>query len=259
MQQEKFSTQQLRAFLRRAKIATLEQLKAALSTQGTMTIFRKLKQAGYLSSYSHRGKYYTLSDVPRFDESGLWSHHSIWFSKYGNLVATVKEFVQEARCGFTASELEMVLHVECKRALLKLFREGHLIRENISGVFVYFSGHASQRRKQRRMRVERSADVELVAPQVEVLSQELKAAIVLFFSLLDEKQRRLYAGLEAQKLGHGGDAKIADLLGLSPQTVLRGRRELFGGEVAGQGVRKKGGGRKPVEKKLRRSSRKSND
>ena len=259
MRQKKFSTQQLRTFLRRAKIATLEQLKAALSTQGTMTIFRKLKAAGYLSSYSHRGKYYTLSEVPRFDPSGLWSHHSIWFSKHGNLVATVKAFVEAAPCGFTASELEMVLHVECKRALLKLCRESCLIRENISGVYVYFSRRASQRRKQRRRRVERSAESERVAPPVAVLSHELKAAIVLFFSLLDEKRRRLYAGLEAQKLGHGGDAKIAELLGLSPQTVVRGRRELFSGEVAGERVRKKGGGRKPVEKKLRRSSSKSTD
>lgn len=30
----------------------------------------------------------------------------------------------------------------------------------------------------------------------EATSHELKAAIILFFSLLDEKQHRLYAGLE---------------------------------------------------------------
>jgi hypothetical protein len=30
-------------------------------------------------------------------------------------------------------------------------------------------------------------------------------AIVVFYSLLDERQRRLYAGLEATKIGHGGD------------------------------------------------------
>ena len=37
------------------------------------------------------------------------------------------------------------------------------------------------------------------------MSHELQAAIILFFSVLDEKQRRLYAGLESQKFGHGGD------------------------------------------------------
>jgi hypothetical protein len=43
----------------------------------------------------------------------------------------------------------------------------------------------------------------------ENLPPELKAAMILFFSLLDERQRRLYAGLEAHKLGYGGDRKVA--------------------------------------------------
>ena len=41
------------------------------------------------------------------------------------------------------------------------------------------------------------------------LSDELRAGILLFFSLLNERQRRLYAGLEAAKLGYGGDKQIA--------------------------------------------------
>ncbi|KKK90422.1 hypothetical protein LCGC14_2723150, partial [marine sediment metagenome] len=73
------------------------------------------------------------------------------------------------------------------------------------------------------------------------------------FSLLDERQRRLYAGLESEKLGHGGDRKIAELLGMDPHTVARGRREVFSGEVDRERTRRSGGGRKPVEKKSRRS------
>ena len=59
---------------------------------------------------------------------------------------------------------------------------------------------------------------------------ELNAAIVLFYSMLDEKQRRLYTGLESLKLGHGGDRLLADLLGVDPHTVARGRRELMTGQ-----------------------------
>ena len=61
-----------------------------------------------------------------------------------------------------------------------------------------------------------------------------------------EKQRRLYAGLESFKLGHGGDRRIAEFLGLDVHTVARGRRELFRGDVQQEGVRKKGAGRKAV-------------
>jgi hypothetical protein len=64
-------------------------------------------------------------------------------------------------------------------------------------------------------------------PDVSVLvvsEEELKASILLFYSLLDEQQRRLYAGLESLKLGRGGDHQLADFLDLDPHTVARGRQ-----------------------------------
>ena len=61
----------------------------------------------------------------------------------------------------------------------------------------------------------------------------LKVLIILFFSLLDEQQRRLYAGLEAHKFGHGGDRRIAEFFGLDAHTVARGRQELFEEQVWG--------------------------
>jgi len=257
MASPQFSTETVQALLQDERIATLEQLKQALGTSGTMTVFRKLKALGYLSSYSHRGKYYTLQEIPEFDEQGLWGWHSIWFSRYGNLVETAWEFVAEADSGFTASELERILHVECKRALLKLYREGRVARARIGGVYVYLAKHKDAERRQRVRRQEQANMAEVIPPVVEVLSHELAAAIVLFFGLLDERRRRLYAGLESQKFGHGGDRKIADLLGLDVHTVARGRRELFSGDVDPERVRRKGGGRKAVEKKRHTSSKRS--
>jgi len=62
----------LRSFLREQKIASLGELKQALGTTATMTVFRRLKELGYQTSYSHRGKYYTLAEIPEFDPWGLW-------------------------------------------------------------------------------------------------------------------------------------------------------------------------------------------
>jgi hypothetical protein len=89
-------------------------------------------------------------------------------------------------------------------------------------------------------------------PEPERMHDELKAAIILFFSLLDEKQRRLYAGLESLKLGHGGDRRMSVLLGLGVGAVARGRRELVERDVEVERTRKEGAGRKSVEKKRRR-------
>ena len=56
-----FSTDLVRQFLRRNRIATLPQLKQVLGTAADITIFRKLKALSYHTSYSHRGQFYTLN------------------------------------------------------------------------------------------------------------------------------------------------------------------------------------------------------
>ena len=241
----------LRRLLLRKKIATMPELKAALGTDVDLTVFRKLRELCYRSSYSHRGKYYTLEGIAEFNALGLWSFRAVWFSKYGTLLRTCEALVSESEAGFTAEEIEDVLHVGVKDALRKLAREGRIFREKVSGRFVHLATDPAVRKEQLRARQvwdTQPRDLSLGAG-VRVVPDELKAAIILFFSLLDEKQRRLYAGLESLKLGHGGDRKIADLLGLDPGTVAKGRLHLLSRDVEMERVRKKGGGRRPLEKK----------
>src|SRR6266566_6510309 len=83
---------------------------------------------------------------------------------------------------------------------------------------------------------------------LQVSPDELQTAILLFYSLLDEQQRRLYAGLESIRLGRGGDTLIADFLSLDPHTVARGRQQLLDRDVITGGTRRSGGGRTPTEK-----------
>jgi hypothetical protein len=80
--------------------------------------------------------------------------------------------------------------------------------------------------------------------------QVLHRQMNLFMSRLDEQQRRWYAAIEAQKLGHGGATHLAKVTGLSVETIRRGRYELENG-LADRPVdrmRRPGGGRKTVEK-----------
>jgi len=243
----------VRNILNSNKIATIDDLKAAVGSESTMTVFRSLSRLGYLTSYSHRGRFYTLAGIPDFDDSGLWSYRSVMFSRHGTLLETAAVLVQRSDDGFSALELESVLQVESNHALLQLFHRKRVSRSKLGGHFVYMSIEPGERRRQGLMRSERVAHRELgVGLETELLPDELRAGIILFFSLLDEKQRRLYAGLEAAKLGHGGDRKIAELLGLDPHTVSKGRQELFTDSVERNSIRDAGGGRKRVEKKLLR-------
>ncbi len=250
MRRPEFSASAITTLLRSQKIATLPQLTQALGTDARRTVFRKLSELQYRTSYSHRGRYYTLEEVADFDEDGLWSYKSVWFSVYGTLLATAEALVGEGEFGYYVDELDNWLHVGTKDALRKLVRDERLCREKVEGRYLYCSADSVIRRQQvlaRRTYNERTLGGPL--PEPDALHDELKAAIILFFSLLDEKQRRLYAGLESLKLGHGGDRRMAKLLGMGVGAVARGRRALLERDVEVERVRRAGAGRKPVEKK----------
>jgi hypothetical protein len=172
-----------------------------------------------------------LDESCRFDELGLWAFRNVWFSAHGTLLSTAAALVDTAEAGYHSDELTALLHVETKAALAKLAAEGRLSRQVVDGRLLYLSADSGVRRRQLSARQVRRAEPATLGlgTGVRVLPDELKAAIVLFYSLLDERQRRLYAGLEAAKIGHGGDSQIASLLGLDPDTVARGRRELLTG------------------------------
>jgi hypothetical protein len=75
-------------------------------------------------------------------------------------------------------------------------------------------------------------------------------AINRILAMLDERQRRLLAGLLAMRRGHGGILRVAEITGLSRTTIRRGIEELQRGIGPGQErIRRPGGGRKRLEKK----------
>jgi hypothetical protein len=251
MRPEQYGSQAVADLLKREKVATIADLKTALGTTSRMTVFRKLAALGYLTSYSHRGKYYTLETLPRFDSQGLWSHGDIWFSRVGTLMATAESFVAESEGGYFVCELDKVLHVSTKKVLQNLVLEERLSREKVSGWYLYCAPDASTRREQLRARKILEAELILAhgLREPQVSPDELKAATIVVYSSLDEKQRRLCAGLESLRLGYGGDRKVANLLDMNVHTVAKGRKELLAEDLDLDRIRRPGGGRKPIKKK----------
>jgi hypothetical protein len=245
-----FPPDSLRKLLLRDKIATLPELKRALGTDVDLTVFRKLKDMDYLTSYSHRGRFYTLREIARFGADGLWSCEAAWFSRYGTLRGTAESFIRGSVAGYFAEELSAILHVGVQDVLRQLVQQKRIARELISGLFLYTAIDPPIRQRQLlTRRSNQSVPTVVDASRLEVSPDEMKAAIILFYSLLDEQQRRLYAGLESMKLGHGGDSLLAEFLGLDPHTIARGRRQLLDQDVEVGRIRQPGAGRKPVEKK----------
>ena len=72
---------------------------------------------------------------------------------------------------------------------------------------------------------------------------EIAARYVTIRPYLDERQRRLWLGVEAQALGAGGVAVVARASGADVKTVRRGKAEIGSGAEPGGRVRGPGGGR----------------
>lgn len=76
---------------------------------------------------------------------------------------------------------------------------------------------------------------------------ELASRFAVIRPYLDERQRRLWLGIEAMAWGDGGVSVVARATGTDPKTVRRGRDELASGAPPDVRTRKPGGGRPRVE------------
>jgi hypothetical protein len=233
----------LEALFDKEKVLTLDAMKQALGTTAKMTVFRKLKGLAYRASYSHAGKFYTLDEIAKYDQHGLWNYRHVWFSKHGSLLNTVEALVCASEAGYFAHELEELLHVRVHAPLLHLTACDRLHRESLAPGYLYLApqGWRTQLRRRKQM-------LETLAAG-DASSADLQQALRTFLATLNEKQRRLYAGFESMKVGRGGDATIARQIGMNVKTIARGRRELASREITLDRIRRAGGGAKALEKK----------
>ena len=145
----------------------------------SMTAWRLLRRHGYFSSYNDNARHYTLVDIPRFDEHGLWSHGPARFSQWGALTTTLVRLVEASAAGLTAEQLEQLLQLNnVKPHLTRLIAKDLLVREKMEGRFVYFArpqtpGMKQKQRRQKDLRQTHAAQLppleQIIALLVEII------------------------------------------------------------------------------------------
>ncbi len=131
--------QRLANVFRRTPVAEMTALERAVPERSRRSLFRDLSTLGYLVSYSHAGRYYTLLNIPSFDDQGLWHWREIGFSRQGTLKATVQHLVEVSQEGGTQRELQGRLRVRVHNTLLELVRHQRLGRQPFEGQYLYVS------------------------------------------------------------------------------------------------------------------------
>ena len=82
MAAQKISDNHLAELFFEKKCQQIKTLADSLNVSNS-TVRRLLQHVGYFRSYTHNGRWYTISYVPDFDSRGLWRYNDIYFSKSG--------------------------------------------------------------------------------------------------------------------------------------------------------------------------------
>ncbi|MFV1976272.1 MAG: hypothetical protein ACC651_11030 [Candidatus Scalindua sp.] len=138
------------AFTADCKVNTLENLLGS-STCSEVTLRRKIKQTGLLTSYNHNSKFYTLPSMASFNEYGIWDCEGIYFSAHGSLVKTVIKLVRDSKAGCRPKELSSILQVRVNDLLRQQTAKQTVRREKTGRGYVYYSSdetvYATQRKE----------------------------------------------------------------------------------------------------------------
>jgi hypothetical protein len=137
---------------RKLRVVTMSDLCEAIGSSSRMTVFRRLRQMQYVTSYTHAGRYYTLHDIAHFDSDGIWFYDDIGFSQNRSLKNTVTYLVDESDGGKFHFDLERQLRVRVHNVLLDLIKAKQIKRRKFEGQYLYLSSDKARSTKQLEQR-----------------------------------------------------------------------------------------------------------
>ncbi len=118
------------------------------STFGSsVTLRRDLKSLQALTSYTHRGSYVTLPDIPDFDNLGIWFFGEIGFSIFKNSLELIISMVENSKDGITKAEIESKLQIGISKQIQILIGQERLHRVKIGAQYVYIPSKAAGDKK----------------------------------------------------------------------------------------------------------------
>jgi hypothetical protein len=135
---------QIGTLFRKTPVLEMRVIERALGGRSRRSLYRDLDSLGYLSSYTHAGRYYTLASLPEFDADGLWRYQGIGFSRDGTLKETVVRLVENSDAGQFHRELQRRLQVRVHNTLADVVAHHRLGRERFEGEYLYLSAETAR-------------------------------------------------------------------------------------------------------------------
>jgi len=135
-----------------------------------------LKKWQTYTSINKNGRYYTLPQIPVFDENGLWKYQAVLFSKHGNLKQTIVALITDSNKGLSAVEIAELVDLVPNSSFLSRFKTVPGVkREKHQGRFIYLSDRSEIYSRQKQTRASRQGttgfptDIEAVQILVQLI------------------------------------------------------------------------------------------
>jgi DNA polymerase III delta prime subunit len=116
------------------------------------TLRRDINDLNGITSFTHRGKYITLADIPVYNEFGIWFYKNIGFTKFKNSFDLIKSVINNAEKGITKEEIEEILRIKISKQIQILLSRKQLNRIKLGAKYFYLSDELSKNKK-RQMQV----------------------------------------------------------------------------------------------------------
>jgi len=140
-------TNELRELFKKNIVMDIDDLQKQTSSS-RITVLRHLKEIGYITSYNKNAKYYTLIEIAKFDDIGIFNHKGILFFKNGGIRDLVIKEIESSEKGFTAEELNTKIGTRVSVQLHQFVRKNLITRRKYSSFYVYYSIDESTQKKQ---------------------------------------------------------------------------------------------------------------
>jgi hypothetical protein len=107
-------------------------------------LWTNLKEVGYYSSFTHNSKYYTLADIPNFNDKGIWFHMDpvvgeIGFTKYKTAANLIISLINSSETGMSEDKIREIMRIRVSNQLNVLVKKSKIRRLKIGKKCYYFS------------------------------------------------------------------------------------------------------------------------
>jgi len=170
----------LKEMFKKSKVLTLHQV-SKIRDCSIRTVQRQFAELAVLRSYNKNSRYYTLSEIPKFNAHGIWCYRDIFFSKYGDLQQTVKYAIVASDDGLCGNEIGDIVNLLPRSFMHHFIAMEGVFREKHGGVYIYFANDSTiyTRQKSKRVRASEVKRISDATSEVKRISDAIAIKILV--------------------------------------------------------------------------------